>query len=211
MFESYTERARRVVFFARYEASNWGSRVITCEHLLLGLLRESPEVFQALDLQPKDLRSRLTASWQSPAEKTPTSIELPVGDMAKKVLATASRERGKMPFIDSHHLLLAILSHTDSEAAGVFLERGLTASQARDRLQHFDRRMVEEKPPSPRIDSVGRPLSSRGAEASLPVRENLGNSQKALGRATLALWLSIAALTIAVSILMTLVFGGSRS
>jgi hypothetical protein len=40
MFERYTERARRVIFFARYEASNYGSRHIETEHLLLGLLRE---------------------------------------------------------------------------------------------------------------------------------------------------------------------------
>ena len=40
MFERYTERARRVLFFARYEASQLGTRSITPEHLLLGLLRE---------------------------------------------------------------------------------------------------------------------------------------------------------------------------
>jgi hypothetical protein len=38
MFERYTESARRVVFFARFEASNYGSRYIETEHLLLGLL-----------------------------------------------------------------------------------------------------------------------------------------------------------------------------
>src|SRR2546429_1592895 len=40
MFERYTEKARRVVFFARYEASQYGSPYIETEHLLLGLLRE---------------------------------------------------------------------------------------------------------------------------------------------------------------------------
>lgn len=40
MFERYTEKARRVIFFARYEASQYGSPVIDTEHLLLGLLRE---------------------------------------------------------------------------------------------------------------------------------------------------------------------------
>jgi len=40
MFERYTERARRVIFFARYEASQYGSPYIETEHLLLGLLRE---------------------------------------------------------------------------------------------------------------------------------------------------------------------------
>ena len=41
MFERYTERARRVLFFARYEASQLGSVSIETEHLLLGLIREN--------------------------------------------------------------------------------------------------------------------------------------------------------------------------
>jgi len=40
MFERYTEKARRVIFFARDEASNFGTPCIETEHLLLGLLRE---------------------------------------------------------------------------------------------------------------------------------------------------------------------------
>ena len=40
MFERYTEQARRVLFFARYEASQLGSMSIETEHLLLGLIRE---------------------------------------------------------------------------------------------------------------------------------------------------------------------------
>jgi len=35
MFERYTEKARRVIFFARYEASQYGSMSIETEHLLL--------------------------------------------------------------------------------------------------------------------------------------------------------------------------------
>ena len=40
MFERFTERARRVLFFARDEASQLGSASIDTEHLLLGLIRE---------------------------------------------------------------------------------------------------------------------------------------------------------------------------
>ncbi|HME32241.1 MAG TPA: Clp protease N-terminal domain-containing protein [Terriglobales bacterium] len=36
MFERYTEKARRVIFFARYEASQLGSPYIETEHILLG-------------------------------------------------------------------------------------------------------------------------------------------------------------------------------
>jgi ATP-dependent Clp protease ATP-binding subunit ClpA len=40
MFEKYTEKARRVIFFARYEASQFGQPYIETEHLMLGILRE---------------------------------------------------------------------------------------------------------------------------------------------------------------------------
>lgn len=44
MFERYTEKARRVIFFGRYEASQLGSQLIETEHLLLGLLREDKDL-----------------------------------------------------------------------------------------------------------------------------------------------------------------------
>jgi hypothetical protein len=44
MFERYTEMARRVIFFARYEATEFGSPSIESEFLLLGLLREDQHI-----------------------------------------------------------------------------------------------------------------------------------------------------------------------
>ena len=44
MFEKYTERAKKILFLARYEASQKGSKVIASEHLLLGLLKEGDEI-----------------------------------------------------------------------------------------------------------------------------------------------------------------------
>jgi uncharacterized protein (TIGR02246 family) len=41
MFERYTEKARRAIFFAHYDASQYGSYYIDTEHLLLGLMREN--------------------------------------------------------------------------------------------------------------------------------------------------------------------------
>jgi len=42
MFERYTERARRVAFFATYEAKQFGSPTIEIE--LLGLFREDKDL-----------------------------------------------------------------------------------------------------------------------------------------------------------------------
>ncbi|MCL4810654.1 MAG: hypothetical protein KJ062_23080, partial [Thermoanaerobaculia bacterium] len=44
MFEKYNEKARRALFFARYEASKLGSKVIESEHILLGILRVGDDV-----------------------------------------------------------------------------------------------------------------------------------------------------------------------
>ena len=40
MFDRFTEQARQVIFFARYEASSLGSESIDTEHLLLGVVRQ---------------------------------------------------------------------------------------------------------------------------------------------------------------------------
>src|SRR5947199_6298932 len=59
MFEKYNEKARRALFFARYEASKLGSRVIESEHILLGILREGEEtvneIFRRFQVKPEDI------------------------------------------------------------------------------------------------------------------------------------------------------------
>ena len=40
MWQRFTERARRVVFFAQEEAGRLGENYVGTEHLLLGLIRE---------------------------------------------------------------------------------------------------------------------------------------------------------------------------
>ena len=60
MFERYTERARRVLFFARYEAGRAGSPAVEPEHLLLALIREgrglSARIFERARISPDDVR-----------------------------------------------------------------------------------------------------------------------------------------------------------
>ena len=67
MFERYTEKARRVIFFARYEASQFGSPYIETEHLLLGLLREDKA------LANRFLRSHAAVRQRSTTTTTATS------------------------------------------------------------------------------------------------------------------------------------------
>src|SRR5579864_8502339 len=128
MFERYNEKARRTIFFARYEASQFGSPYIEAEFLLLGLLREdkalsrrifpSHTIFEAL--------RREIDRHQPAREKIPTSVDLPLSDEGKRVLAYAAEEAERLghPFIGTEHLFLGILRVQDSFASQLLQRHG---------------------------------------------------------------------------------------
>src|SRR5881628_3021645 len=98
MFERYTEKARRVIFFARYEASQFGSPYIETEHVLLGVLREDKTLthrFLRDDSSVELIRKQIegaTTIW----EKVPTSVDLPLSNESKRVLAYSAEEAERL-------------------------------------------------------------------------------------------------------------------
>jgi ATP-dependent Clp protease ATP-binding subunit ClpA len=93
MFERYTERARRVLFFARYEASQLGSISIETEHLLLGLIREgkglTSRIFARSHLSLENIRKEIEGRTVF-REKVSTSVEIPFSAETKRVLQFAA-------------------------------------------------------------------------------------------------------------------------
>jgi ATP-dependent Clp protease ATP-binding subunit ClpC len=85
MFERFTEKLRRVIFFARYEASQFGSPYIETEHLLLGLVREDHALVHAFQLSPNLLRDQIDKATVI-REKVSTSVDLPLSNECKRVL-----------------------------------------------------------------------------------------------------------------------------
>ncbi len=112
MFERYTEKARRVIFFARYEASQFGSPAIEAEHLFFGLLREEKLVcYRWLPkAQPDHLRGKLETS-MTRGNPIPTSVDLPLSDVATRVLSHAKDEADGLNSrnIGTEHLFLGLL------------------------------------------------------------------------------------------------------
>jgi len=105
MFERYTERARRVLFFARYEASQLGSISIETEHLLLGLIREgkglTSRIFARSHLSLENIRKEIEGRTVF-REKVSTSVEIPFSAETKRVLQYAAEE---CDFDRGRHLL----------------------------------------------------------------------------------------------------------
>src|SRR5437867_1779797 len=139
MFEKYTEKARRVIFFARYEASQFGSSYIETEHLLLGLIREDknltnrffPKANASIDSIRKEIEGRTLIR-----EKVSTSVDLPFSDESKRALNSAAEESDRLQHkhIGTEHILLGLLREEKSVAAEILRERGLRLGMVREEL-----------------------------------------------------------------------------
>ena len=147
MFEKYTEKARRVIFFARYEASQFGSPYIETEHLLMGLLREDKALtnrFLRGHAQVEAIRKQIEEH-TTVREKVSTSVDLPVSEEGKRVLGHAAEEAERLSHkhIGTEHLLLGLLRGETSFAARILNEHGVRLSAVREELS----RAMEEKQP----------------------------------------------------------------
>ncbi len=135
MFERFTERARRVIFFARYEASIFGSVTIETEHLLLGILREDPEILkQLLPSAPvvDEVRRRICETLPV-HEKISTSVDLPVSEECKHILKHSIEEAEKLQHqhVGIGHILLGILRESECGAAKLLRDLGMDLDHAR--------------------------------------------------------------------------------
>jgi len=142
MFERFTEKARRVVFFARYEASQYGSPEIDSEHLLLGLIREHKALYRWLprtDFQT--IRQRVDEHLPK-HPSIPTTVDLPLSDGAKRVLKYAADEAEQLEHrhIGTEHLFLGLLDEQDCFAASLLREGGADAASIRLQVAASDER-----------------------------------------------------------------------
>jgi bifunctional UDP-N-acetylglucosamine pyrophosphorylase/glucosamine-1-phosphate N-acetyltransferase len=138
MFERYTEKARRVIFFARYEASQFGSPYIDTEHLLLGLLRADKKLVDRFILAQASAESiqKQVEGQAKIRENVEATADLPLSNESKKVIAYAAEEAERLghTHIGPEHLLLGLLREDKCFAARILEERGVNLAQVRDEL-----------------------------------------------------------------------------
>ncbi len=113
MFERYTEKARRSIFFARYEASQCGSPRIETEHLLLGILREDKRVTSVLcqEIDACEAIRKAVEAQTKRGERIPTAVDVPLSPESKQILnlAAESADRLGHRHVECIHLILGML------------------------------------------------------------------------------------------------------
>src|ERR1700748_140941 len=173
MFERYTEKARRVIFFARYEASQFGSPYIETEHLLLGLLREDKALanrFLRSHSAVESIRKQIEGH-STIREKVSTSVDLPLSHECKRVLAYGAEEAERLnhKHIGTEHLLLGLLREVKCFAAEILHERGLRLSTIREELARSQSEKVASNRPkeSSLLSEFSRDLTQAAMDGTL--------------------------------------------
>ena len=142
-FDRFTRRARQSLSMAQEEARRLNHGYIGTEHLLLGLLREeegiASRVLREMGLTVAQVR-RSVAHLVGRGDRTPVGLEL--ADQTKQVIEVAIEEAKRLghQYIDTEHLLLALLYNSDSMAAAIFQRLNVNREIARRRITNLVRR-----------------------------------------------------------------------
>src|SRR5208283_108673 len=189
MFERFTEKGRRTIFFARYEASQYGSPEIDTEHLLLGLLRENKALYRWLPKKTPDAIRQRVDDHSRKRPKISTAIDLPLTEAAKRVLKHAMREADQLSHrhIGTEHLFLGLLDEEGCFAAMLLRDGGADAASMRLQLAESARQqsapLYRDSMPGPGYrSSFGGPIEIHG------VRRNAEYVREAVQRCRMYNW-----------------------
>jgi ATP-dependent Clp protease ATP-binding subunit ClpC len=174
MFERYTERARRVIFFARYEASQLGSNSIETEHLLLGLIREgkglTSRIFSKSHLSMESIRKEIEGRALY-RDKVSTSVDIPLSPESKRVLGYAAEEAERLihNYIGTEHVLLGLMREEKSVAAGILGEKGMRLAAVREDIVALlnEKASVGKTKETPLLSEFSRDLTEAAARGLL--------------------------------------------
>ncbi len=192
MFDRFTERARKVMGFARREAQGFHHEYIGTEHILLGLIQEgqgvAANVLKTMNIDLQKIR-REVEKIVKPGPAHEPSVQIPFTPRAKKVVELALEEATNLGhnYIGTEHLLLALLREQEGIAAHVLMALGVKLDEVREEVIEFlggpvpeeeeaDEEAASEsggaapqggKSKTPALDSFGRDLTERARNDEL--------------------------------------------
>ena len=135
MWQRFTEKARRIVFFAQEEAGQLGENYVSTEHLLLGLVREQDNVaariLASMGADPDAVRAEVLKRVTMGGELQGKDMQLT--PRAKRVIDLAYEESKPLNnnYIGTEHILLGLLREGEGLAARVLTDMGIELEAAR--------------------------------------------------------------------------------
>ncbi len=184
MFNRFTERARKVIVYAKEEAKRFNHDYIGTEHLLLGLVREgegvAAAVLQKLGLDLETIRIEVEKLVQ-PGPQTQVMGDIPFTPRSKKALELSAEEARALGhnYIGTEHLLLGLVKEGEGMAYRVLLNLGLDLGKLRNEVMELlgsgipgfstgqEQAGAKTSSKTPAIDAYGRNLNKLAKEGKL--------------------------------------------
>lgn len=184
MWQRFTERARKVVFYAQEEAQRFGEGYVSTEHLLLGLVRESDSVaarvLERLGVSLNKIRSEVEK--QLPKSDARPSQEMTLTPRAKRVIDLAYDEARNLNnnYIGTEHLLLGLIREGDGLAGRVLMKLGIELDRARREVMALQDN--EATPSKPGEKSTERRSEQKGGGTRTQTLDEFGRDLTELAR-----------------------------
>jgi ATP-dependent Clp protease ATP-binding subunit ClpC len=180
MQDRFTDRVRKVIYYARDEAARLQHDYIGTEHLLLGIVREgegiAAKVLAKLELDFEQIQQAVENMVKS-SGGTLTIGEIPFTPRAKRVLELAIEEARLLGhnYVGTEHLLLGLIREGEGVAAQVLAELGVDRKRVREEVLKLlgpsstvkTRKTKKEKSDTPNLDQFGRDLTQMARENKL--------------------------------------------
>ena len=180
MFNRFTERARKVIVYAKEEARRFNHDYIGTEHLLLGLVREgegvASAVLQKLGLDLETIRIEVEKLVQ-PGPQTQVLGDIPFTPRSKKALELSAEEARALGhnYIGTEHLLLGLVKEGEGMAYRVLLNLGLDLGKLRNEVMEllgsgipgYGTQEPVKTNKTPAIDAYGRNLNKLARDGKL--------------------------------------------
>ncbi|MDR3708948.1 MAG: ATP-dependent Clp protease ATP-binding subunit [Capsulimonadaceae bacterium] len=178
MWQRFTERARKVVFYAQEEAGRLGENYVSTEHILLGLVRENDSVAaRILDRLGVSLgRIRSEIERQVTRGDGRLGQDMQLTPRAKRVIDLAYDEARQLNnnYIGTEHLLLGLIRENEGLAGRVLSKLGVDLERTRREVTSLQEggdnpqsAAASPKRRTPTLDEFGRDLTQLAREEKL--------------------------------------------
>ncbi|MEE2887395.1 MAG: ATP-dependent Clp protease ATP-binding subunit, partial [Planctomycetota bacterium] len=188
MFDRFTDRAKKVMTFARQEAQKFNHEYIGTEHILLGLVQEgsgvAANVLKNMDIDLEKIRHEVEKIVKTGPSMV-TMGQLPFTPRAKKVLELSMEEASALShnYIGTEHLLLGLIKENEGIAAQVLMNLNVKLDEVREEVLEFLGASDDAMEDDDSGDSTGIGSATQGnSKSKTPALDSFGRDLTVLAR-----------------------------
>ncbi len=195
LFDRFTERTQKVLFYAQQEAQSFKHGYVGTEHILLGILKEengtSKKSLNSMGVTIDNVKY-LIEEYEGKGDMELTRNEIPITPRTKRLLESSLAEARSLGhnYISPEHILLGLIKESEGVAFTILsnlgvdfdrLRKEIINSMAGEQSSQENQSGSTDNQGTPTLDQFGRDLTEMAREGKLdPVIGREAETQRVL-------------------------------